>query len=513
MQSERRRIERGSGQRRSTPWQVGLVAVVAAALGGGFAGCATRSPHAQDYVEVRTEHFHVTSSLDPDETVALARSLEFFDAAVRSLLLLPGSEAAAAPTSVYFFDDRSFGRPFAVQNQAAYLIDAVAAPILVFRGGRDFAARATPELRASYARRVLRDEAQAERPLWFEEGMAQLASAVTETADGVTVGRFIPAYRRSVLDWRGDSIQGALSRYDLADASPPERERFSARAWAIVHMLEFGGRPTGSSGSRLTAYQRALASPDPATREQAFSAIGLSPEDLATRVYAHLEAARAPARLLEARGFVAEKILPEFLSAAEGRTRLGRLALRLSRWALAREYFERALASEADHLSARLGLAEAEARLGELEAAEKTLDGAVLPNTRSALLACEAADAHRALAAATDSERRRVADAAAAQRLYESALEDPALGARAAFGLARLALEVPGRDPAEAGRFIEVARAKHSGSLALDLALASVESRTGAPRSARIRARNVITRSPDALEREAARELLETLGD
>src|SRR5690606_21758610 len=111
------------------------------------------------------------------------------------------SASATAPTSVYFFDDRTVGRPFAVQNEAAYLIDAVETPILVFRGGRDFAARATPALRASHARRVLRDEVSAELPLWFEEGIAWLAGSAEETPEGVHVGRMIAAFRRSVLDW------------------------------------------------------------------------------------------------------------------------------------------------------------------------------------------------------------------------------------------------------------------------------------------------------------------------
>jgi len=118
-----------------------------------------------------------------------------------------------------------------------------------------------------------------------------------------------------------------------------------------------------------------------------------------------------------------------------------------------------------------------------------------------------------ALAAMTDSETRRRSEAALARALYERALEDPAFGARAAFGLAQLALEVPGADVSEAERWIEVARGKRGGSLALDLAFAEFESRTGAVRSARIRARHVVTRSPDALEREAARALLESLDD
>jgi hypothetical protein len=65
-------------------------------------------------------------------------------------------------------------------------------------------------------------------------------------------------------------------------------------------------------------------------------------------------------------------------------------------------------------------------------------------------------------------------------------------------------LDVPGEDPAGAVEWIEAARKSRGGSLLLELALAQAEIGSGAERSGRIRARNVISRTHAlALEREA----------
>ena len=128
-------------------------------VGGGFfslflfavfsfawTGCASRSPDRQEFVEIRSPNFILTSSLSREKSIEFARSLEFFHVGVRSILGQVEDLPAAAPAMVFVFDDRSLGRPFAVHNQAAYLLDEVEAPILVFRGDRDFAAWATPEM-------------------------------------------------------------------------------------------------------------------------------------------------------------------------------------------------------------------------------------------------------------------------------------------------------------------------------------------------------------------------------
>lgn len=486
-----------------------LVAGVAC-LGLGL-GCATSSPDRQEFVEVRTERFRVTSSLSPEATIAFARSLEFFHAGVRNLAGLDAAPPLEPPMPVFVFDDRSFGRPFAVESEAAFLIDDVAAPVIVFRGARDFAARATPEFRQRLARRILRDHAPDELPLWYEEGGSRLASSILETGEGVLVGRMIDEDQRAVLDWRGHSVAAALGRFDLSGASQQERARFTAQAFAIAHTLEFAPRSRRPGGGTLLgAFQTAITSPDVATRDRAFAAIGLSPEHLAARVYRHLEQGPVPVRQLEARGFDPRRLSAEALTPSESRLRMGRLALGLDRPALAREIFERLLARTPDSIAARIGLAEALARLGEPDAAMEQLAGVRLPDDPTGPLALDLADAHRAVAVATGDEPVRRDALAAARALYDGAQAEAAATARAAEGLARLALEVPGQDPAAATPWLDVAHRARAGSLEIELLRALVDARTGHARSAMVRLRNVVTRSPDAQLRDRARALLES---
>jgi len=424
----------------------------------GLAGCASRSPHAQDFVELRTDRFLLTSSLEPAETRAFARSLELFHGGVRALVGAGSGDRSLPPIPVFIFDDRSFGRPFAVANEGAYLIDAADAPILVLRGARDFSAAAMPELRQRLARRILRDHAPRERPLWYEEGVAWLASAMQEEARGVIVGRVIPEYRSAVLGWRREELAAALVRSDLSDASVPQRALFSAESWAIAHTLGLAARRSAEGDSLLDAYRRALDAA-PGAQDRALAAIGLSSAVLVDRVHAHLEGRRIPIRTLSPRGFASGSMTPAPIARAESRTRLGTLALRIDRPALARDAFERALEQDAEAPAARIGLADAAARAGDIETADAELAAVVLSADAPVELRLAHADAWRALAAASPDEATRDRARKAAQAGYAALLEGGRPPVGAVLGRARLELDVPGGQPAEALARLDPARA------------------------------------------------------
>ena len=62
-------------------------------------GCATKPLHELDWVEVRTPHFEIVSSLSDDETRELARDAELFHAATEFVMGTP-LRPPAVPTQV-----------------------------------------------------------------------------------------------------------------------------------------------------------------------------------------------------------------------------------------------------------------------------------------------------------------------------------------------------------------------------------------------------------------------------
>jgi tetratricopeptide (TPR) repeat protein len=504
------------GDRESRPGMARALALLVLLVGfGSAAGCASRSPAQQAFVEVRTRSFRLTSSLSAEDTLEFARRLEFFHAGVLSLLGLEDAATPEIPTQVLVFDDRSPARPFAVEHEAAYLLDEVAAPILVFRGARDFSARATPELRHRYAHRVLRDHAGAELPLWYEEGSAQLARTIEDLDAGVRVGRRDAAFQGRVLDWRREDLLSVLQTSDLSGMTRVQREAFEAEVWAIAHTLEFS-QPSPGRGSLLSAYREALAVREASAQENAFAAIGLSKAALAERVIRHLESRRSTVRILEPRGWDPRRIAVVPLSRAESRARLGELALAIGRPALAADHFELALAADPELQRARIGGARAAAEGGEGVAADAFFDALALSEDAPAELRVAAGDAARALATTTADPELRSRALAFARERYASALAGDESAASAAsigarMGLALCHLEVEGESPAEIVEWLEAVRAARPGSLVLELRLAEAEAATGASRAAAIRARNVVSRNHALALDHAARALLDRL--
>lgn len=497
------------GTSRRLDW--GVLALLAGLAASWGTGCASRSPERQDFVEVRTASFMVTSSLGPDETLEFAHNLELFHAGLRALLGLEDEIVPLAPTPVYVFDDRSFARPFAVRNQAAYLIDQVEAPVLVFRGGRDFAARATPELRQRYAQRMLRDRAPVERPLWFEEGVSQLARSMNETARGSRVGAIVPEFKLVVLDWKQGELIASLNRFDLSEETRPERERFSARAWAIAHSLEFAGSPASANQTRLDAYRRALDESGTVQLERALAATGLDEESLQKLIYKHLEVRRPKIRLIEMRGFDVRRLTPAALSKGESNARLGELALRIGKPDLASKHFELALKADPKNPRARIGRAVAAARAGRLDVVDATFQSLALLADAPAEYHAGAGDAYLAVARASASPRERLEALAKARESYGHGVRGPTPSARAQLGMAQTYIDLEGEDAREAIPWLDAARKTRPGSLELDIWQARAEAGAGESRLAQIRLRNVVSRTHDLDQEEEARALLDSL--
>ena len=96
-------------------------------------GCASSSPFNQAFVELRSPHFILTSSLGESATRALARDLEVFHAAVLEALGIPLGVHGEQPTRVVAFDGRGVSRPFAIRGQGASLVPGLDGLTLMVR--------------------------------------------------------------------------------------------------------------------------------------------------------------------------------------------------------------------------------------------------------------------------------------------------------------------------------------------------------------------------------------------
>ncbi|MEZ4356932.1 MAG: hypothetical protein R3F16_25100 [Myxococcota bacterium] len=455
-----------------------------------LSGCATSSPFNQTFVEVRTTHFVLTSSLGEDASLVLARDLETFHTALVATLDLGSALADRPPSHVFAFDGRSVDRPFSIAGEPAYVLPTVDDAIFVFRSGGDFAHRATADLRHDYAHRVLRDALPVPAPLWLEEGLAQLAGSITVHGGAAFVGDYVPELRQIVLDWRVEDLTEGFWREDLLDRSPAERRRFEARAWAVAHSLLFGQSPGHAADGSWARIRGALLRGDRAALDRGIDAIGLDDPAFSPGVYAHLERRKLAVRRMSLEGFRRDAVAVVALAPEEARTRLAELAVELGKPQLARGYYERALEADPGFARARAGLALVDAMEGRLAGLEAALEGGGADTGTHLVLA----EACRLAGLAASQPARRTAWLDRAREAAATSLVlDPA-SARARLTMAATHL-VSEEDPARAAEWLASARALRRGALEIGLWQARLEAATGGVRAAAVAARELGSRS------------------
>ena len=489
--------------RRKTFLAWGIVALMASA-------CATTRPANQSFVSLRTPNFEILSALGRSQTRALARDLELFHAGVLAIAGLEETPDWREPTRVLAFDDRSLGRPFGIRGRTAYFVPGVDRGTLVFRVPGGWHERASRELRADYAQRLIRGRSPRRLPLWVEEGLAQVASGVRVGDGQVLLGASIQQHVTAVLDWRRSSFGPLLQTSDLSSASKTELERFEAESWALLHTLMFDateGSPSarfpaaffGQDGSGGTSWLEAL--------------VGNNGAALADRVHRHLGQRDFALRVLQLRGWDWEKLELEPVSPARARVLLGDLADALGRERLAADLLERALSEE----TGREGAAEARAlatlawiRLDRFEEAESLLGQALAAAEDDAKVRSIAGSVYARAAANRETADERSSLLRAAREHLRAAHALRPSSADPLLELARTHL-VDGEDLAAALELAESAAMRRPGSLEIDLVRARLEAKRGRRTAARLLAQEVASRSGWAPLRQQARELLEAL--
>jgi hypothetical protein len=474
-------------------------------------GCAAALPFRQDFVEVVTPNFHVTSSLGEAMTRALVRDLELFHAGVLHAVGLEAELAPRTRTRVVAFDGRGMSRPFAVRGASASLLPSIEGATLMIRAPGRFEERVDPELRHRYAHRVLRDHSRELPPLWYEEGRAQLASTIAIRAGEVEIGRVAAAHRARVLDWRRSDLAEILRVRQVARLSEADRALFESQSWALVHTLllaDASRRPGRSDLDRIRAAYRESAD---WARVSVVELLGTDDEALTARVYGHLEGKKFRATRLRVETFDADALSLRPVPPSVANRRLAELALELMRWELADDYFGRVLREQPGDPLGLAGSALARARQGNFEtlddlAARARRSDASTNDGRAPSSAAGRERAKRELwlgwaylsqAAGAGSESVAAAAREAAEQAFRASLErsdESAEGAAAWLGLAMTGLD-RGEDADEVYRRLDQARRLQPGALRIRLAAARIAAKLGRETAAEAEAAQVISRS------------------
>jgi tetratricopeptide (TPR) repeat protein len=476
-------------------------------------GCATRPLDRRDWVEVETPHFLVTSSLDRDATTRLAWDLERYRAAVGFLL---GPGAAALPkrgprARVYAFDGRGFDRPYAIRGASGAFVPDPDGGLIVLRTGGGWRGDATDELRHRFAHALFRSALGIDRPLWFDEGFAQLAAATELRDDADLLGR-TPRSAARLL--RGRILRSAAKAFPVEEPSvraPGERDAFEAETGVLVQQLLLAD---GASRAARDAPHRYFASIERGDEaEAAFeSAFGVSQSALIEQLADAVREDRFPSVAIRTAATKRPtKTATRPLGHAEVLTRLGWVSVELGRSEPAATYFGRAVSHSPGAARAYSGLGAVAALEGEWQLASEQHARAIGLAPDDAFVLAEAA--RDALQRATRSEgpSDRVEAAGRARTLYRRSLALDDSRAAAWIGLARSALVLGGSYVDEASEAVTRARALAPGSLEVALVRARVARAHGEIDVARRLASTVVYRTHDEARAGEACIVLEAI--
>lgn len=213
------------------------------------AACATPA-YLTPWMEVRTEHFEIASSMQREETLALADDLETFRSVVQTLTNAKRFDPVVS-TRIYAFRDEASYRRYSPKDSVGFLRSSMRGFTVALYPAPRIGTRAV--VQHEYAHFLLRNQTALNYPLWYNEGFAELFGATTIVGDQVRVG-LAPAYRIDTLrygDWI--SIEKVVEARSLAEFPGPAAT-FYAESWALVHYLHYGREDRESTAAQMTRY-------------------------------------------------------------------------------------------------------------------------------------------------------------------------------------------------------------------------------------------------------------------
>lgn len=421
-----------------------LVALLGLAL-----GCATKPPSEQHWVEVRTPHFRTVSALPRPATDDLALDLELFRRAVELLAGAP-LPAEAQPIDVFAFDDRRLGPSFSHGEHASYLLASPDHTTLVLRAAGGWRGDAGVALRHDFAHALLRGRDGFAAPLWYDEGIAQLASTIEVRDGAASIGGLRADHLRALRSGPRMPVRTTLDLESFAGPQDPQRAALQAESWSLLHYLFFGQRTPRHLPRQLLVLARADRVDDALLERE----LQLTSDDL-DRGLQHYPV-RAQGGALEIRS--GAEAGPPFrarpLPTSEVLVELGELALALDRSSVARHHFERALASEAQAARVQAGLGAADGLDGQWTQAAARLESALTLAPGDPRIERAAADLWLARAKVAEDPDTRQRYAERAREHYRQSLTG---------------------DPTQAGAHAGIASSHLVAGQALDAALQALE--------------------------------------
>jgi tetratricopeptide (TPR) repeat protein len=475
---------------------IGLTALLA---------CATKPLHERDWVEVRTPHFEIVSSLGEDATRELARDAELFHTATQFVMGTP-LRAPAVPTRIYAFDGRGFRRPFAVRGAPSSFLPSLRETVIVLRTGGGWQGDTTQSLRHEYVHYLLRNHGGFDQPLWFDEGSAEFLSTVRVEEGRGELGSFRRDHVRLLRGQPWVPLIRILKAQDLEGWGERKRAVFHAESWAFVHYLNFGLEGRGRGQKQLSRYFRLIA--DGASHERAVrEGFGASPGSLDRKLQRYVRGERFDAvalRFGHSEAVEASELRP--LARDEVVTRLGWLLISLGRAKPAQRYFERAIGANPSNARAHAGLGSADGLRRRWDAAIPHFGRALGIAPDDALNQLDVGAHYHARARETGDAEARAKLAALARRHYARSrkLDDSLPEAYAMYGATFL---LEGEETERGVKPLEHASQMLPSSLEIKLLLARLYSRLGRSLKARSLALAISSRTHSEATRAEAQQL------
>ncbi len=474
----------------------------------GPLGCATRpAVTAKPWIEVQSEHFTLTSSFDEIDTVALARELELFRAAMLALTNLKSADSPI-PTHVYVFESsREFG-DVAPMRAAGYIIPDLRGYYVALHGIPG--SKVSSTLKHEYAHLLLRNRTPLVYPPWFNEGFAEFISAI-EVKDGYAVVGMVP---RDLALRLAKTYRVPMARIFAYDRTDRWRDvdvgMLYAQSWLFIHYLMRDEAGRLGYAEVIETYLKQVEG-GASVAEASEVAFGHSPRELGKLLKNYLRRGRFESfGIKESALDGSPEVTVRSIGEASVALQLGELALVGGRVGVAGRLFARALELDPERARAHAGTGDVIKARARWKEARAHFERAVELDPEDPLNQLDIGEYWHARARETEDLDARHEMLVRARRHYLQAnkLDDSRPETYSVYGASYL---LDGEDAAQGIETLEYAEHLLSSDLQIRLWLAEAYVKVGRNEEARARLTTIIAWSHGGPTAEKARVLLEEL--